>query len=156
MSNHLSEDQFVKCIAGRPGSVERQHIAECPECSADLERFGDALSTFRSAIHDRVDDRMALRGSGVPPFPIRPVESGLPIWRWAVAAMAIVVFVMLPFLISKPVAQEKSEQLSVEVDADALMNAVNLRLSRTLPAPMEPMMALLPSNESLTPSGGVQ
>ena len=75
------------------------------------------------------------------------------LWR---AILGFLIALVASFFISKPVPQEKSEQVSVEIDADALMNAVNLRLSRTLPAPMEPMMALLPSNESITQSGGVQ
>jgi hypothetical protein len=156
MSNHLSQDQFAQCIAGQPAGAELQHIGECGECSAELERFGNILSLFRSAIRDRIDDRVALQGSGATAFPIQPVETGMSNWRWAVAAAALVVFVMLPFFISEPIQQESSRAVSIETDADALMNAVNAHLSRTLPAPMEPMLALLPSDEPGSESGGVQ
>jgi len=156
MSNHLSEDQFAKCIAGLPTGAELQHIRGCPECRAELENLGTTISLFRSALRDRIDDRMALQRPAVTPFPIRPAETVMPGWRWAVVAAALVVFVMLPFFISKPIPQESSPAVSIETDADALMNAVNIRLSRTLPAPMEPMMSLLPSAEPITEFGGVQ
>jgi hypothetical protein len=156
MSNHLSPDQFAKCIVGRPSGTELQHIRGCPECSADLENFNSTLSSFRSALRDRIDDQVALQGSGVTLFPIRPAETGMSKWRWAGVAAALVVFVMLPFFISKPVPEETSRPVSIETDADALMNAVNLRLSRMVPAPMEPMLSLLPSDESMSQSGEVQ
>jgi hypothetical protein len=156
MSNHLSQDQFAKCIVGRPSGMELQHIGGCPQCSADLENFNSALSLFRRALRDRIDDQVALQGSGVILFPIRPAEAGMSKWRWAAVAAALVVFVMLPFFISKPVPEETRRPVSIETDADALMNAVNLHLSRMVPAPMEPMLSLLPSDESITQSGGVQ
>jgi anti-sigma factor RsiW len=156
MSNHLSEDQFTKCIAGQPSDAELQHIRGCPECSAELEHFDNTLSLFRSTLRNRIDDRVALQGSALTPFAIRPAETGMPRWRWAVVAAALVVSVTLPFFISKPASQESSQAVSIETDADALMNAVNLRLSRVVPAPMEPMWSLLPNDESIAQSGGVQ
>jgi hypothetical protein len=63
---------------------------------------------------------------------------------------------MLPFFINTPVPLETSRTVSIETDADAVMNAVNVRLSRVVPAPMEPILSLLPGDESITESGGVQ
>jgi hypothetical protein len=156
MSNHLSEDQFAKCTAGRSSTAVLQHLRECAECRAEVENLSTTLSLFRSALRDRVDDRVASQGTSVSAFPIGPTETGMSMWRWAVAAAALVVSVTLPFFISKPAPQEGIQPVSIENDADTLMNAVNLRLSRVVPAPMEPMWSLLPNDESITQSGGVQ
>ena len=42
MSHHLMEDQFAKCTVSLPAGAELKHLAECTQCSAELERFGDA------------------------------------------------------------------------------------------------------------------
>ena len=154
MNNHLSEDQFSKCIAGRPAKVELQHIAECSECSAELERFGNTLSLFRGAIRDRIDDRVALYPSGLSPR--RPAHAGILKWRWALVVAAAVVLVLVPFLRSEKKPQAVIAEQSSETDPDAVMRAVELHLSRTVPAPMEPIMALIPNDESKAQTGGLQ
>jgi len=154
MSNHLSQDQFAKCAFGRLARAELQHISECPECRAELDRFGNALSLFRSAIRHRIDDRVALHTPGGTR--LRPAETGMSKWRWALVAAVVVVVVTLPFFMSENKPQEAVIQPSTETNPDALMDRVNLHLSRTVPAPMEPMMSLIPSEELISKSGGVQ
>ena len=75
-------------------------------------------------------------------------------WNWALVAAVAFVLVTLPLFITRP--KQFIENTSVATDADTLMREVNLHLSRTLPAPMEPIMTLIPKNELLTQSGGVQ
>jgi hypothetical protein len=154
MSNHLSQDQFSKCIAGRPSSAELQHIGECPECRAELERFGNTLALFRSAIRNRIGERVASLPSTVTL--LRPVEAGISKWRWAWVAAAVVTVLVLPFFIPQIPPQEAGERPFRNTDANAVMERVNLHLSRIVPAPMEPMLSLLPSDESVTKPGGVQ
>ncbi len=148
MSNHLSEDQFAKCIVVI-GRKELEHLRQCPECSAELERFGSAVTAFRSALRNRADDRAASHA-----FSIRPAIANTPKWRWALVAALFVVVMVIPFFISKP--QSSIENASTQMDPEALMRAVNLHLSRTIPAPMEPMMALIPNEEPKIESGGLQ
>jgi hypothetical protein len=157
MSNHLSQDQFANCVVGRSTSAELQHVKECSECGAELERFRIAVSSFRNAVRGRVDARLALQGPEVSRFSMRPAAAGLPRWRWALAAVAVVVVVMIPLLTSEKEPQEVIEKASTpHASPDALMEAVNRHLSRTLPAPMEPMMVLIGGEEQTTKSGGIQ
>ena len=153
MSDHLSEDQFAKCIVGRSTRAELQHIRECPECSVELERFGKTLSLFRTAVRDRIDDRVALH----PPdeAPLRRREAGISTLRWAWVTAAIVALV-IPLFMSEKKPQKVDEQLSTETNPVAIMDRVNLHLSRTVPAPMEPMMSLIPSDELISTPGGVR
>jgi len=153
MSDHLSEDQFANCIAGRSARGELQHIRECPECSAELERFGKTLSLFRTAVRDRIDDRVAFHPSGGTP--LRRREAGISTLRWAWVTAAIVALV-IPLLMSENKQQKVQEQVSTETNAVAIMDRVSLHLSRTVPAPMEPVMSLIPSEELISKPGGVQ
>jgi anti-sigma factor RsiW len=155
-NNHLSEDQFAECLAGQATIAERKHIAECAECTAELVRFGRTMSVFRNAIRDRIDARAALQSPAIPPFPIRPAAARIPTWGWALAAAAAVVFVMVPLLTNKNEPPQVTPKAPAPMSPDALMNAVNLHLSRTVPAPMERMMTVIPNDESVNQSGGVQ
>ena len=153
MNDHLSEDQFAKCILGRSTRAELQHIRECPECSIELERFEKMLSLFRTALRDRIDDRVASH----PPdeTPLRRREAGISTLRWAWVTAAIVALV-IPLFMSEKKPQKVDEQLSTETNPVAIMDRVNLHLSRTVPAPMEPMMSLIPSDQLISNTGGVR
>jgi hypothetical protein len=149
MNNHLSSEQFARCFAGVATSDERLHIGECPECRKELERLGGAISSFRSAVRGRVEERITSDPALVSPSPSRSWK-----WRPALATAAAILLGIFPFLMTErelPHATVKPP----DSDPNALMQAVGIHLSRTLPAPMQPVMALLPHQES-NESGGVQ
>jgi hypothetical protein len=154
MNNHLSSEQFAKCFIGRSSGEDLRHIAECAECRAELDRFGTTVSLFRGAIRDRVDARISSQPAAMRNTAIETVSAGVPIWRWAVLAAAAVVLVALPFFTNQKPTQDVIEKTTTATDPDTLMKAVNLHLSRTVPAPMEPMMNLIPKNEWTTETGG--
>jgi hypothetical protein len=77
-------------------------------------------------------------------------------WGWAVVASLVIVLLVVPKFTNKQASQQVPEQTATDLDADAVMRAVNLHLSRTVPAPMEPMITLMPAEESTTNSGGVR
>ena len=154
MSNHLSEDQFARCAAGRPAREDLQHIRACAECGAELERFANKLSLFRSAIRHRIDDRVVLYPTGVTS--LRPAHPRIPKWSWALVGTAFLVLVMFPFFVSEIRPPDAGERTSSEANPDAVMDRVNRHLSRIVPAPMEPVMLLIPSEEFVSNPGGVQ
>ena len=72
------------------------------------------------------------------------------------AAAAAVLLGLLPLLMTETELPEVTAKTSPQKsDAHELMEAVNIHLLRTLPAPMERVMALLPQEESRE-SGGNQ
>jgi hypothetical protein len=154
MNKHLSQDQFSKCALTPPDAEERKHLAACPECSADTERFRHAISSFRNAIRGRVEARVAAQ-----PFVTAAARAGgvrVAKWRWAVAAAAAVLLIALPFFRRESKPQQTAAQISGESDPDAVMKRVNLHLGRTMPAAMEPVLSLIPGDELIKQSGGVQ
>jgi hypothetical protein len=154
MSNHLSEDQFAKCLVGQSSNEERQHLDVCRECSAELDRSRKSISLFSNALTDRVEARVALR----PSLAIRPTKGSDPKWRWGLVAATALVLALMPFIGIKPniIPRQVVETPQSNTDADTLMSAVQLQLSRTIPEPMEPVIALLPTEELPTPTRGVQ
>ena len=141
MSMHLSDDQFARCIVGRATIAERQHCRDCPQCGTELNRFNIAVSMFQSAIHEQINDRIAL----VPSTPVRkPSAVGTRTHRWVLVVAAAVVLVVIPFIKTGNKPEALPEPVSTETDPDAVMNRVNSHLARTVPAPMEPLMLGLP------------
>jgi hypothetical protein len=151
MSKHLTEGQIAKCCAGQSTVEEQRHIQECAACAAELDRLAGSILLFRSAIRDRIDARLAMHA---PVFEDRPPVVATPLWNWALVAAVAFVLVILPLSITEP--RQFIENTPVATDPDTLMREVNLHLSRTLPAPMEPIMTLIPRNELVIQSGGVQ
>ena len=156
MSDHLTPDQFAKCFVNGAEGLELQHITECPRCSDELDRFGSAVASFRRAVRDRIDVHV---GSDVPEvcsFPIRRPAIRAPKFRWVLAAAAVVVLGLIPVLTIEMQPEDAIDRTSAETDPDALMGAINLHLLRTVPAPMEPMLSLVPSTDANTELGGVR
>jgi hypothetical protein len=82
------------------------------------------------------------------PISNQPVTRGIRKLRWVLATAAVLLVGMVPFVTSeKPESVSVTTKVAAETSPDALMNAINAHLSRTVPAPMEPMMSLLPNDE---------
>lgn len=161
MSDHLSQDQFAKCAVGAPGEEELRHLKECALCTAERDRFGDTLSMFRTSVRERIDARVALQPLVITSF--KPGNARIPAWRWALVAAGFVVVVLLPFFLNETQPPQTVEQTpdpasaeAVPASAEAVMDRVNFHLSRTVPASMEPAMALIPSDVFASKPGGVQ
>jgi hypothetical protein len=157
MRDHLSPDQFAKCFVdgpSGPSSPDLEHLGECPQCRAELERFGGVVSSFRSAIRDRVDAQLVAETSGRFQDSARSAAVPGPKQRWALAVAALAGLLLVPVLTLQRPLQEGIEKAAVESDADALMGAINVHLLRTVPAPMEPMLKLVPA--PMTETGGIR
>ena len=153
MTKHLTEGEIARCFTGQPTDVEWLHIQECAACSAKLDRLTNSISLFRNAVRDRIDQRIAVHAPAITFEDQRPVPA-THIWKWAMVTVVAVLLVALPFFITRP--QQFVDSASAPSDPDILMREINLHLSRTMPAPMEPILTLIPDNESISHVGGVQ
>ena len=155
MSDHLSPAQFAACIVHGPAAEELKHINACPKCGAALEEFRAAMASFRTAVRDCVDARMDTVTTEGSSSDAARQPIGAPRSSWILAAAAVVLVIGLPVLISKQLPQPSTTILR-QTDPDTLMDAIDLHLLRTVPAPMEPMLGLLPEAGFKTDFGGVQ
>src|SRR5262245_832954 len=153
MSDHLSATQFAKAFVEGPAGLEQQHLAECAQCRAELNRLGGAVSSFRLALRERVDGQVESQGTAISIQPARPVARPAK-FGWVLGVAAIVTLMLMPLFPRVRESREVIDEANVQTDPDVLMDAVSIHLLRTIPAPMEPMLALVPSAESKTESGG--
>jgi hypothetical protein len=162
MSKHLSPDRLAKVIVGRVSDADRRHVVECAECLAEIERFGAAVATFRGVVRNRVEARVLSQSLANSAATLRPAAQPVRLWRWAFLTACFIAVTAGPFLLpvtQSPSVDEEAAVEAVEIDANELMNAIDLHLSRALPTPMEPAMALMPLaplEETIHPLGGVQ
>jgi len=157
MNNHLTEDQVAEYIVGRSARAELQHIAGCKQCRSEVERFGGTIAAFRNAVRDRIETRVASHPAHLPPFPVQSRTTAVSKWQWALAGAMMVIIAVVPFITrDRLMPQEVVEAVPAETNPDELMDAVYRHLSRTVPAPMERVMVLIPDEEPDTKSGGVQ
>jgi hypothetical protein len=138
MSPHLSQEQFARCFVSIETRKELHHVAGCSECRDELEAFEKTVSALRLALRGHVDVSAAVSPSKLP------LPAATPRFGWAVVAALVVLLGTIPLLTELPA---NPPEVPVASSPDALMNAVNLHLSRTLPSPMEPVIALLPGGE---------
>lgn len=154
MRDHLSPDQFAKCFVDGPSNLELEHLGECSQCTAELERFVVVVSSFRTAIRDRVDAQLVAEASALSQDSDGPAAMPESKHRWAVAIAALAGLLLLPVLTLEQPAQEGFQNTEVGSDPDILMGAINIHLLRTVPAPMEPMLKLVPA--PMTETGGIR
>jgi hypothetical protein len=156
MSKHLSEDQFEKCISRRAGPSEHEHMSECPECRAEVERFSKGLALFRRAVQDLAIESAGLeKAHFTKPSAALP---GIPRWRWAVATATLAAAVVLSFFIPRPrpIPNTPAEINRAETSPEAVMERLNRHLARTVPEAMEPAMSLFSAGRPGNGTGGVQ
>lgn len=169
MNNHLSQDQLSMWILGRSTPEERRHGAECPQCRAQLARFEEPVTTFKNAMYEWSDREKAPRLEEVSIFLRRPPEYITGALRWAAVGIAVMLLTAIPIYrevealmrragtTEDVTSSKRGLSIAVETNDDVLlMDAVSAHLSRTIPTPMEPIMALIPGSESTTHAGGMQ
>jgi len=140
MIQHLSAEQISQWLVGdRTPQLER-HLAECPECRAELGQLETALAQFRGAMRD-------WSGSAAAPAWQRPAARG-PWFSWPRLVLAAAA---LCFLVALPVywSARAREQAAEAARADALLlERVDSSISRAVPEPMEPLVNLVTWNSS--------
>lgn len=139
MSNHLSQEQFEICAFGRSGPSELEHLAGCPQCREEVERFTQGLALFRRVVRELADDSSTVRNVDFRALPAASIT--IPGWSWRLAAAAaLVAAIVIPFFISSP---EPAAPVQQEMSADAVMERMNRHLSGIVPEPMQPMLSLI-------------
>ena len=157
MNNHLSKDQLAMWIIGRCTPEEERHGRDCPVCSAELARFQAPIATFRRTIRDWSGTKAApclaeaAKDASSRRFPGA--------WQWGTAAVAVFVLAAAYHIQFEPGASKPAPAVIENLESEnwqddaALMDAIAIRLSRSIPQPMEPIFVLIPPAEIMSEGG---
>ena len=124
MSQHLSAEQISNWMIGARTPQAEQHVRDCPECQAEVVRFEETLSQFRGSVRS-----LTVPPAAWMPAPTRPLG-----WVLLVAALCV--------LTAVPIYRNFADRQQARADA-ILLEQVDAALSRTVPAPMEPLARLV-------------
>ena len=148
MSDHLSQDQKARWLLGQASPEEEEHRKNCPLCDSELLHFRQTVGTFQHVMKTwsereggwRTDDAAEILS-----WQPRRLRTG----RLALATAAVALVVLLVAYPRVDVEHQEVPEASPAVISDdaQLMEAVATHLSRPMPAPMERVLALLPTQE---------
>lgn len=137
MNQHLSTAQISEWVAGERTAETQRHVRECPACKAELAGFESSLSAFGHAVRE-----WAVQ----PQMHPKLQEGSNASWRWALGTAAMLAVALLPAYWQ----QESPIDTAQQTDA-LLLEGIDMQLSRTVPASMEPLMTLMNSTLNSTP-----
>lgn len=141
---HLSAQDISEWMIGnRPGSVE-EHLGTCPECAAEVTRMSESIAMFGSAVREwseqqarNIEIRMPARA------PRHFWNTGMFRWQVATASMAALLLAAIPVYRMNHREPVPIITTAAAVSDEVLMQNVETQISRSVPAPMEPLADLM-------------
>jgi hypothetical protein len=145
MTNHLNDEQISKWIAGASTAEEEQHCRECTQCRAGVNSFRDDLSRFGGTVTHWADKQRVCAVPDVQHIRGTWHQARMRSLRWVAVAAAVTLVAGIPTY-KRSIDREREIEAAQESRLDAqLLDRVNAHLSRTAPAPLQPLMEMLPS-----------
>jgi hypothetical protein len=145
MNEHFSPEQISRWMIGERTGQEEEHARLCPDCAAKVAGFESAIALFRESVRE-CGERY---GGAAPKLPAR--SSRMWSFRWASVAVALLLLAAVP--IYKNSRDQRRQAEMARADA-ALMEQVDVEISRAVPAPMEPLVKLVSWNTTVTVKTG--
>ena len=139
MSQHLSSQEISQWMIGERTPQQEQHVRQCSQCGAELDRLEAALALFRGSVRHwsgrqgraeppAIASMSPARGSRIQPM------------RWALVAAALLVLAAVPIYRN---AQDRQRQAEIARADALLLEQVDAEVSRAVPRPMEPLAKLV-------------
>ena len=140
MNQHLSEQQIDEWLIGqRPAEVEG-HLRSCQSCADEVERVAGPLTLFGGAVRSWGEEQMGSARVWRPAG-----KSSFAWWRAGLAIATLWLVIAVPVYRHRQATQEAA--LTAAQD-EVLLQQVERDLSQSVPAPMEPLAKLMPSDLS--------
>jgi hypothetical protein len=152
VSKHLSSQQISEWMIGERSPKLAQHLQSCPECAEEVARASAAIGAFGSAVRGWSRQQMAA-------FQVKPAaedsqrywNTGMFRWQVATASMAALLLAAIPVYRHQHQAPQNTAPAAVaaSVNDEALLRDVEAAVSRSVPAPMEPLDKLMAGETSV-------
>jgi len=147
-TNHLSAWEQQEYVLSERTPPMLQHLTECGSCRAAVEQLQQGVATYRSAAMEWSAECLATRPQQVIRWHKRPVIA----LRWALAAAAIPLVLLLLALLPLHFSKPEPAQPVAQISDDVLLEQVDEQLSVAVPSSMESLTHLV-SAESNDRSG---
>jgi hypothetical protein len=149
MSGHLSPQEISEWAAGTRTMERENHLHQCAECRGELTRLQGVLLEFRDSLRD-----WSVSQHGAAPRPTWLTETPRAVHRlrWALVAVTMILLAAIPIYRSR--VQRHVVDTSLE-DA-VLLEQIDTGVSRSVPAPMEPLVSLESSGSANSVASGKQ
>lgn len=145
MSEHLSPQQIEEWLIGQRTPQAEEHLRLCRVCAGKVESAAQPLRLFGSAMRSWSDEVMPSRER----VPVGDRARGMRRWRLALAVAAILLMIAVPvYRHESVIKQQAAAALAARRrgEDEMLLRQVEAGLSRSVPAPMEPLAKLMPSD----------
>jgi hypothetical protein len=149
MSPHLSSREISEWVAGTRTPERENHLHECAECRGELTRLQGVLLEFRDSLRD-----WSAGQAGSSPRPVWLTEGprGAHRLRWALVAVAMILLAAIPIYRSR----ERQRQADTSLEDAVLLEQIDAGVSRSVPAPMEPLAGLVSWDSTGSTASGRQ
>jgi hypothetical protein len=150
MNKHLSEEELLALVSGEQSDANSFHVAACAKCRQEVEQLSGVLGGFRASTRDWAEQKR--QEVAVRP----PVRNG----AWSgqalrlATALAMLLLVFGVFLVRHKEQPAPTMATVTTTDSDdAVLERLDAAMSRSVPSAMEPLSALVPT-ENQEKSGG--
>jgi predicted anti-sigma-YlaC factor YlaD len=154
MNQHLSAEQIAQWMAGEHPAGAEQHLHQCPECSSEVARLQGTLALFRGAVTEWSEQQDASKVQAA--WKVQRASHGFRPMRWALACVALLLLALIPVYHNAAERQRKAD--IARADA-ALLEQVDVEISRAVPSTMEPLLKLVawdsPGDQTTNKKNGV-
>lgn len=144
MNRHLSPEQIDSWLVGERLPEVEGHLQTCGACADEVARMAEPLAMFGAAVRSWGEEQM-----GPVPVP-RAASTGLTRWwQMGLAFAMLLLLIAAPVYRHRQVTREAAEMAARTAAQDEiLLRQVEQEISRSVPAPLEPMAKLIPSDLS--------
>jgi len=139
MKRHLSPDEISNWLIGERTWEHAEHVRECPECSAEIEKIVKPIELFRGAVREWGEEQSSAlaRHRSEKTIESRSSRAGILWLRAAATAAVLMILIAIGIHGLNRSATETAQQ------DDALLSEVRSDLSRPVPATMVPLYNLM-------------
>jgi len=144
MNQHLSLQQIDEWVIGERKPDVEAHLQACQTCADEVARIGGPLTLFRGAVRNWSEEQMGPVRPWVPAGN-RNAGFGWGIRRIGLGFATLLLLVAAPVYLHRQVTREAA--LAAAQD-EMLLRQVQSEISRSVPAPLEPLAKLMPDDFS--------
>jgi hypothetical protein len=136
MNGHLSSQQIDGWLIGERTREVETHMRVCGVCFARVRESKEPLERFSGAVRN-----WAVEVDGAP-VALRPQHSSAGL-RWGLAVTALLIMIAAPVYHQESAKRRAAAAAATAAQDEILLREVQTGLSRTVPAPLEPLAKLM-------------